>query len=80
MTLTFRTAFAVTLLVMEAGLSSAVRAQGSPPASPGSTLFQNVRIFDGKSGSLSATFGASALEPPHASEVNPRRANATDAT
>jgi hypothetical protein len=31
------------------GLSSAVRAQASPSA----TLFQNVRIFDGKGGALS---------------------------
>jgi imidazolonepropionase-like amidohydrolase len=42
------------LTLMAVGQSSAVRAQGGPPASTGSTLFQNVRVFDGKSGSLSA--------------------------
>jgi imidazolonepropionase-like amidohydrolase len=36
------------------GLASVVRAQGNPPASGGTTLFQNVRIFDGKNSSLSA--------------------------
>ena len=53
MTLMFRRALFATLLLMAVGLSFAVRAQGSPPASAGSTLFQNVRIFDGKSVSLS---------------------------
>jgi imidazolonepropionase-like amidohydrolase len=48
-----RRAFVAILLLTAVGLSSAVRAQGSPPASAGATLFQNVRIFDGKSGSLS---------------------------
>ena len=55
MTLMFRGALVATLLLMGVGLSSAVRAQGSPPASAGSTLFEDVRIFDGKSGSLSAS-------------------------
>jgi imidazolonepropionase-like amidohydrolase len=56
MTLMFRGALVAMLLLtlMTVGQASAVRAQGSPPASAGSTLFQNVRIFDGKSGSLSA--------------------------
>jgi imidazolonepropionase-like amidohydrolase len=49
-----RRALVAALLVMEVALSSAVRAQGAPPAGASSTLFQNVRIFDGKSGSLSA--------------------------
>ena len=52
-TLVARRAFVAILLLTAVGLSSAVRAQGSPPASAGATLFQNVRIFDCKSGSLS---------------------------
>lgn len=48
-----RTLVAV-LLVMGAGLPSAVCAQGSAPASDAVTLFENVRIFDGKSATLSA--------------------------
>jgi len=36
------------------GLSSAVHAQGSQPPAASATLFQNVRIFDGKGASLSA--------------------------
>ncbi|WP_141384713.1 metal-dependent hydrolase family protein [Nitrobacter winogradskyi] len=39
---------------MSVGLTSAVRAQGNPPASSAVTLFENVRIFDGKSAALSA--------------------------
>ena len=39
---------------MEVGLPSAVRAQDSPQASGAVTLFENVRIFDGKSATLSA--------------------------
>ena len=35
-------------------LSSAVHAQPPAPARETATLFQNVRIFDGKSGALSA--------------------------
>jgi imidazolonepropionase-like amidohydrolase len=54
MTCMARRALVAALLVMDVVLSSAVRAQGGPPASAGSTLFQNVRIFDGKSSSLSA--------------------------
>jgi len=42
------------LSLMALGLASAVHPQDNPPASGGTTLFQNVRIFDGKSGSLSA--------------------------
>ena len=36
------------------GLVSAARAQGDPPANASATLFQNVRIFDGRGASLSA--------------------------
>jgi imidazolonepropionase-like amidohydrolase len=50
----FRRALFATLLVIEFGLASAVRAQGNPPPNAAATLFQNVRIFDGKSGLLSA--------------------------
>ncbi|WP_376711673.1 metal-dependent hydrolase family protein [Bradyrhizobium altum] len=38
---------------MVVGLPSATRAQSKPPANASATLFQNVRIFDGKSASLS---------------------------
>ena len=41
-------------LVQCLGLSSAVLAQPPAPARETATLFQNVRIFDGKSGALSA--------------------------
>ena len=41
-------------LVQGLGLSSAVLAQAPVPARDAATLFQNVRIFDGKSGALSA--------------------------
>jgi len=54
MTMMFRRALLVTLLLIQTGVSSAVRAQGSPPVSAATTLFQNVRIFDGKGSSLSA--------------------------
>ena len=47
--------FVVTALsLMALGLASAVHPQDNPPASGGTTLFQNVRIFDGKNSSLSA--------------------------
>jgi imidazolonepropionase-like amidohydrolase len=42
------------LPLVVAGFASAVRAQGNPPATAGATLFQNVRIFDGRGASLSA--------------------------
>src|SRR5262245_35567580 len=42
------------LLLIAVGLAYAARAQGNPPANPSATLFQNVRIFDGKGASLSA--------------------------
>src|SRR6202142_3704930 len=42
------------LSLITLGLASAVHAQGNPPANVSATLFQNVRIFDGKGGSLSA--------------------------
>lgn len=50
----FRGALVAALLLMGVGLPPAVRAQGSPPASGAVTLFENVRIFDGKSAALSA--------------------------
>jgi imidazolonepropionase-like amidohydrolase len=49
-----RRVFVAALPLMAVSLASAVRAQGNSPVSAGVTLFQNVRIFDGKSGSLSA--------------------------
>src|ERR1700730_1307490 len=55
MTSMSRMMFVSTLLpLMAVGLASATRAQSDPPANSSATLFQNVRIFDGKSGSLSA--------------------------
>src|SRR5271156_3931219 len=44
----------VALPLMAVGLASAACAQGNPPTNAGATLFQNVRIFDGKGGALSA--------------------------
>ncbi len=49
-----RRIFVAALPLMAVGLASAAPAQGNPPANASATLFQNVRIFDGKSGSLSA--------------------------
>ena len=49
-----RRIFVAALPLMVAGLASAVHAQGNSPVSAGATLFQNVRIFNGKGGSLSA--------------------------
>jgi imidazolonepropionase-like amidohydrolase len=49
-----RRTFGATLLLMAGGLPSAVSAQDSPQASGAVTLFENVRIFDGKSATLSA--------------------------
>ena len=49
-----RRSFVAALPLMAIGLASAGRAQGNPPANVSATLFQNVRIFDGKSASLSA--------------------------
>ena len=50
-----RRIFAVALPLMAVGLESAAHSQGNPPENDaGATLFQNVRIFDGKSGALSA--------------------------
>jgi imidazolonepropionase-like amidohydrolase len=46
--------FVVALPLVALGLASTVHAQGSRPERAGATLFQNVRIFDGKAGSLSA--------------------------
>src|SRR5262245_53200684 len=49
-----RRIFVASLPLMAVGLASAAGAQGNPPANAGATLFQNVRIFDGKGASLSA--------------------------
>jgi imidazolonepropionase-like amidohydrolase len=49
-----RRIFVAALPLMAVGLASAARAQGNPPATNSATLFQNVRIFDGKGASLSA--------------------------
>src|ERR1700735_2291846 len=54
MTSMSRRIFVAALPLIAVGLASAARAQGNPPANASTTLFQNVRIFDGKSGSLSA--------------------------
>jgi imidazolonepropionase-like amidohydrolase len=54
MTSMSRRIFVAALPLVGVGLASVVRAQGNPPASGGTTLFQNVRIFDGKNSSLSA--------------------------
>jgi imidazolonepropionase-like amidohydrolase len=54
MALMSRGTLVAALLVMGAGLPSAVCAQGGPPASDAVTLFENVRIFDGKSATVSA--------------------------
>jgi imidazolonepropionase-like amidohydrolase len=50
----FRRIFVAALPLMVVGLASAVHAQGNSQVSAGATLFQNVRIFNGKGGSLSA--------------------------
>ncbi len=55
MTSMIRRAFITTLLLTGIGLPSAVRAQGSPQAGGAVTLFENVRIFDGKGAALSAS-------------------------
>jgi imidazolonepropionase-like amidohydrolase len=50
-----RRIFAAALLLMAVGLTSAAHSQGNPPENDaGATLFENVRIFDGKGASLSA--------------------------
>jgi hypothetical protein len=48
-----RRIFVAALPLMVVGLPSATRAQSKPPVNASATLFQNVRIFDGKSASLS---------------------------
>lgn len=55
MALMFRCAVVATLLLTGAGTSSALRAQGSPQASGAVTVFENVRIFDGRSATLSTS-------------------------
>ena len=49
-----RRIFVAALPLLTVGLASSARAQGNPPATTSATLFQNVRIFDGKGASLSA--------------------------
>src|SRR4051794_33262072 len=49
-----RRALGAALPLLALGVTSAAHAQGSLPAPVRTTLFQNVRIFDGKGGSLSA--------------------------
>jgi imidazolonepropionase-like amidohydrolase len=50
-----RRIFAAALPLMAVGLASAAHSQGNPPENDaGATLFENVRIFDGKGASLSA--------------------------
>jgi hypothetical protein len=69
-----RRAFIATLPLRGVGLSSAVRAQGDPPGSAGATLFQNVRIFDGRSNSLSAPSSVRpgiSVRPPPATTATP---------
>src|SRR5918994_6259614 len=53
MTSIWRRLVVTMLLVAGVGLSAAVRSQDSPQASDAVTLFENVRIFDGKSATLS---------------------------
>src|SRR5262249_58600972 len=50
-----RRAFVAAIPLVGFGLPSAVSAQGAAPAEPTGTLFENVRIFDGKSDALSVT-------------------------
>ncbi len=54
MSLMSRRTLVAALLLMGAGLPSAVHAQGSQPAGGAVTVFENVRIFDGKGAALSA--------------------------
>src|SRR5215471_11447248 len=49
-----RRIFVAALPLLIVGLASSARAQGNPPATTSATLFQNVRIFDGRGASLSA--------------------------
>jgi imidazolonepropionase-like amidohydrolase len=54
MTRIFERGFRAALPLLVIGLASAAHAQGSPQTTARATLFQNVRIFDGKGSSLSA--------------------------
>jgi imidazolonepropionase-like amidohydrolase len=56
-----RRAFVATTTLVGLGLSSAVCAQGAASAEQTATLFENVRIFDGKSATLSATMNVLVL-------------------
>src|SRR5215467_7114656 len=49
-----RRIFVAALPLMAVGLASTAHAQGNPPRATSATLFQNVRIFDGRGASLSA--------------------------
>ena len=49
-----RRIFVAALPLMVVGFPSATRAQSKPPVNASATLFQNVRIFDGRGASLSA--------------------------
>jgi imidazolonepropionase-like amidohydrolase len=51
---TSRRLFVAALALIAFGFAPAAHAQGNPPANSSATLFQNVRIFDGKTASLSA--------------------------
>lgn len=54
MTLMLRRVLVVTVLLLGIELPSAARAQGNLPAGSAATLFEHVRIFDGKGATLSA--------------------------
>ena len=54
MTLKFRSAVVVPLLLTGLGLASSVQTQGGPQAGSAVTAFEDVRIFDGRTGTLSA--------------------------
>jgi imidazolonepropionase-like amidohydrolase len=49
-----RRIFVTVMSLIAIGLASTARAQGKPPTNASATLFQNVRIFDGKRASLSS--------------------------
>jgi hypothetical protein len=63
MTSTSRRIFVAALPLIAVGLVFPARAQGNPPANASTALFQNVRIFDGKSGLLSALIVVIARRP-----------------
>jgi hypothetical protein len=63
MSVRVRPRLAATLLLTGVGLSSAVRAQGSPQADGVVTLFENMRIFGGKGPTLCAPSNVLASAP-----------------